>query len=126
MRNTAQAAYDVTVKLAAHLTAETIARIFLFAAATLAVLSAILAVPSLLAGDFAQGLLLVGVTVFAGWMATAIHQFQLRLAGIDEVVRQGKRRVEQSEAALEEMRRLAKSIRATSAADESEEDRTVH
>ena len=114
------------MKLAKHISAEVIARVFLMAAATLAALSALLAVPSLLAGDFGQGLLLVGVAVFAGWMATAIHQFQLRLAGIDEVVRQGKRRVEQSEAALEEMRRLAKSIRTTSAADESEEDRTVH
>jgi hypothetical protein len=114
------------VKLPRNLTAETVARVFLFAAALLSALSAILAVPSLIAGDFGQGLLLIGVAVFAGWMATAIHQFQLRLAGIDEVVRQGKRRVEQSEAALEEMRRLAKSIRATSTSDESEEDRTVH
>jgi hypothetical protein len=68
----------------------------------------------------------VGVAVFAGWMATAIHQFQQRLAAMDEVVRQGRRRVEQSEAVLEEMRRLAKSLRASSSVDDNEEDRTVH
>ena len=106
--------------------AEVAARVFVLVAAVLGTTSALLAVPSLLEGDFGQGLLLAGVAVFAGWMATAIHQFQQRLAGIDEVVRQGKRRVEQSEAVLEEMRRLAKSLRASSSADENEEDRTVH
>jgi DNA-binding transcriptional LysR family regulator len=116
----------IPVKLGKLISAEAAARLFLLAAATLSAVSMLLAIPSLIAGDFGQGLLLIGVAVFAGWMATAIHQFQQRLAGIDEVVRQGKRRVEQSEAALEEMRRLAKSIRTTSAADESEEDRTVH
>ena len=126
MRKPPEAAYDVIVKLAKVISAETVARVFLIAAATLSATSALLAVPSLLAADFGQGFLLVGVAIFAGWMATAIHQFQQRLSGIDEVVRQGKRRVEQSEAALEEMRRLAKSIRTTSTADESEEDRTVH
>jgi len=88
--------------------------------------SLVLAVPSLGEGDFGQGLLLVGVAVFAGWMATAIHQFQQRLAAMDELVRQGRRRVEQSEAVLEEMRRLAKSLRASSSVDDNEEDRTVH
>ena len=112
-----------TLKL---LPAEVAARVFVLVAAVLGTTSALLAVPSLLEGDFGQGLLLAGVAVFAGWMATAIHQFQQRLAGIDEVVRQGKRRVEQSEAVLEEMRRLAKSLRASSSADENEEDRTVH
>ena len=102
------------------------AKIFVIAASALAVSSAMLAVPSLVAGDFGQGLLLLGVAVFSGWMSTAIYQFQQRLVGIDEVVRQGKRRVEQSEAVLEEMRRLAKSLRASSSADDSEEDRTVH
>jgi len=71
-------------------------------------------------------MLLVGVAVFAGWMATAIYQFQERLTGVDEVVRQGKQRVEQSEAAVEEMRRLARSIRTTPPRDDGEEDRTVH
>ena len=108
------------------LPAEVVARLFLVVAAALSAASALLAVPTLVGGDFGQGSLLVAVAVFAGWMATAIHQFQQRLAGIDEVVRQGKRRVEQSEAALEEMRRLAKSLRATSSADDNEEDRTVH
>ena len=84
-----------TLKL---LPAEVAARVFVLVAAVLGTTSALLAVPSLLEGDFGQGLLLAGVAVFAGWMATAIHQFQQRLAGIDEVVRQGKRRVEQSEA----------------------------
>lgn len=102
------------------------ARLFLAAAAALSAGSAALAVPSLLAGDFGQGLLLAGVAVFAGWMAIAIHQFQQRLAGIDEVVRQGQRRVEQSQATLEEMRRLARSIRSSAPRDDGEEDRTVH
>lgn len=108
------------------LPADVVARLFWMAATALCACAAVLAVPTIAKGDFAQGLLLVGVSVFAGWMATAIHQFQQRLAGIDELVRQGKRRVEQSEAALEEMRRLAKSIRSSSAADDGEEDRTVH
>jgi hypothetical protein len=108
------------------LPADVVARLFWMAATALCASAAVLAVPTIAGGDFGQGLLLAGVCVFAGWMATAIHQFQQRLAGIDEVVRQGKRRVEQSEAALEEMRRLAKSIRASSASDDGEEDRTVH
>ncbi|MBI2963767.1 MAG: hypothetical protein HYY35_08440 [Deltaproteobacteria bacterium] len=114
------------MKLPRLISADTLARLFLIAAATLSAVSATLAIPSLLGGDFGQGLLLVGVSVFSGWMASAIHQFQRRLAGIDEVIRQGKRRVEQSETALEEMRRLAKSIRSASAGDDGEEDRTVH
>jgi hypothetical protein len=106
--------------------ADLAARLFVVVAAVLAADSLVLAVPSLGEGDFGQGLLLVGVAVFAGWMATAIHQFQQRLAAMDEVVRQGRRRVEQSEAVLEEMRRLAKSLRASSSVDDNEEDRTVH
>ena len=114
------------MKLPKIIPTEVVARLFVMVAAGLSLTSVLLALPSLVGGDFGQGLLLVGVAVFAGWMATAIHQFQLRLAGIDEVVRQGKRRVEQSEAVLEEMRRLAKSLRATSQVDDNEEDRTVH
>jgi hypothetical protein len=114
------------VKSAKFLPAEIATRVFVVVAALLGATSALLAVSSVLERDFGQGLLLAGVAVFAGWMATAIHQFQQRLAGIDEVVRQGKRRVEQSEAVLEEMRRLAKSMRAASSVDENEEDRTVH
>jgi hypothetical protein len=106
--------------------ADLVARVFFAVAAVLSATSALLAVPSLLGRDFGQGFLLVGVAVFAGWMATAIHQFQQRLTGIDEVVRQGKRRIEQSDAALEEMRRLARSIRASSPNDDGDEDRTVH
>ncbi len=106
--------------------ADIAARLFVVVAAVLSAGSLILAVPSLGDGDFGQGLLLVGVAVFAGWMATAIHQFQQRLAAMDEVVRQGRRRVEQSEAVLEEMRRLAKSLRTSSSVDDNEEDRTVH
>ena len=106
--------------------AEIATRVFVIVAAALGATSALLAASSILERDFSQGLLLAGVAVFAGWMATAIHQFQQRLAAIDEVVRQGKRRVEQSEAVLEEMRRLAKSMRTASSADENEEDRTVH
>ena len=106
--------------------AEIATRAFVILAAALAATSALLAASSILEQDFSQGLLLAGVAVFAGWMATAIHQFQQRLAAIDEVVRRGKRRVEQSEAVLEEMRRLAKSMRTASSVDENEEDRTVH
>ncbi|MET0152092.1 MAG: hypothetical protein ABW298_05745 [Candidatus Binatia bacterium] len=106
--------------------ADVAARLFVLIAAMLSAGSLVLAVPSLGDGDFGQGLLLLGIAVFAGWMATAIHQFQQRLAAMDEVVRQGRRRVEQSEAVLEEMRRLAKSLRASSSADDNEEDRTVH
>ena len=102
-----------------------VARIFVGAAAALGVSAAALAISTLAQGDLAQGFLLAGVAVFSGWMATAIHQFQERLAGIDEVVRQGKRRVEQSDLILEEMRRLARTLRASAASDE-EEDRTVH
>ncbi|HSD10265.1 MAG TPA: hypothetical protein VLF14_04725 [Candidatus Binatia bacterium] len=114
------------MKLSKLVSADVLARLFLAVAAALSMSSAVLALPSLLGGDFGQGLLLVGVAVFAGWMAMAIHQFQERLAGIDEVVRQGKRRVEQSEAVLAEMRRLAKSLRGTTSVDDNEEDRTVH
>jgi hypothetical protein len=121
-----RAAYDDRVRVSKLVSADVVARLFLAGAAALSASSAVLALPSLLGGDFGQGLLLVGVAVFAGWMAMAIHQFQQRLAGIDEVVRQGKRRVEQSEAALEEMRRLAKALRTTTSVDDNEEDRTVH
>src|SRR5262245_27065021 len=121
-----RAAYDGFVKLSKLVPADVVARLFLAVAAVLSASSAVLALPSIFGGDYGQGLLLVGVAVFAGWMAMAIHQFQQRLAGIDEVVRQGKRRVEQSEAALEEMRRLAKSLRAATSVDDNEEDRTVH
>jgi len=114
------------VKSSALIPADVAARLFVVVAAVLATGSLVLAVPSLGDGDFGQGFLLVGVSVFAVWMATAIHQFQQRLAAMDEVVRQGRRRVEQSEAVLEEMRRLAKSLRASSSTDDNEEDRTVH
>ena len=116
----------MTSRIPRRVSAELVARIFVAVAAALSLLSASLAIPSLLAGDFSQGLLLSGVAVFSGWMATAIHQFQHRLSAIDEVVRQGKRRVEQSDLILEEMRKLARSLRSSSRADESEEDRTVH
>jgi hypothetical protein len=114
------------VKLSRLVSADVAARLFLAAAAALSVSSALLAIPCLLGGDFGQGALLIGVAVFAGWMAMAIHQFQERLAGIDEVVRQGQRRVEQSEAVLDEMRRLAKALRATTSVEDNDEDRTVH
>jgi len=114
------------VKPSALIPADVAARLFVVVAAVLATGSLVLAVPSLGDGDFGQGFLLVGVAVFAGWMATAIHQFQQRLAAMDEVVRQGRQRVEQSEAVLEEMRRLAKSLRSSSSVDDNEEDRTVH
>ncbi len=114
------------MKSSALIPADVAARLFVLIAAVLSAGSLVLAVPSLGEGDFGQGLLLLGIAVFAGWMATAIHQFQQRLAAMDEVVRQGRRRVEQSEAVLEEMRRLAKSLRASSSVDDNEEDRTVH
>lgn len=104
---------------------ELIARAFMAAATSLCAVSLVLACLSLVGGDVGQGLLLAGVAIFAGWMASAIHQFQSRLSGIDEVIRQGRRRVEQSELVLEEMRRLARTLRASSE-EEKEEDRTVH
>ncbi|MGH7823061.1 MAG: hypothetical protein ACREQ9_25155 [Candidatus Binatia bacterium] len=116
----------MTFGIPKKLSSDLVARVFVVAAAALTSLSVSLAIPSLIAGDFSQGLLLVGVAVFSGWMATAIHQFQHRLSAIDEVVRQGKRRVEQSDLVLEEMRKLARSLRSSSRADETEEDRTVH
>ncbi len=116
----------MTLRFPKKLSANLVARIFVAVAAALSFLSASLAIPSLADGDFSQGLLLCGVAVFSGWMATAIHQFQHRLSAIDEVVRQGKRRVEQSDLILEEMRKLARSLRSSSRVDENEEDRTVH
>lgn len=78
------------------------------------------------AGDVGQGLLLLAVAIFAAWMAGAIHQFQQRLAGIDEVVRQARSRVEQSEKVLAEMRELARRLRAGAEPRSNEEDRTIH
>ena len=114
------------MKASTLIPADVAARLFVVVAGVLSAGSLILAVPSLVEGDFGQGLLLAGVAVFAGWMATAIHQFQQRLGAMDEVVRQGRHRVDQSEAVLEEMRRLAKSLRTSSSVDDNEEDRTVH
>src|SRR5438067_2421206 len=74
-----QAAYDGRVKPSKLVPADVVARLFLAVAAALSASSAVLALPSILGGDFGQGLLLVGVAVFAGWMAMAIHQFQQRL-----------------------------------------------
>ena len=70
--------------------------------------------------------MLSGVAVFTGWMATAIAQLQSRLHSIDEVIREGKERVEQTDAALEEMRKIARRARGTAADDEKSERRTLH
>jgi hypothetical protein len=69
---------------------------------------------------------MAAVAVFAAWMAMAIRQFQQRIAAIDEVVRQARSRVQQADQALIEMRHLAQRLRGTAAADDTEEDRTLH
>jgi hypothetical protein len=102
------------------------ARGFMTAALILCTGSAITAAASFFEGDSAHGLLLSAVAIFAGWMAAAIYQFQHRLEGIDEVVRQARRRVEQSDAVLAEMQQLARRLRAASQHDENEGDRTLH
>ena len=104
-----------------------LARTFIFAATVLSAASAAAAVASFVGGDAKDGFLLAGIAVFTAWMATAIHQFQQRIEGIDEVVRQGRSRVEQSEALLEEMRKVARRMSSSaSSEDEKEEDRTIH
>jgi hypothetical protein len=102
------------------------ARLFMATAVALAAGASVAALQSYLESDVAHGFLLTAVAVFSGWMATAIHQFQERLSGIDEVVRQARRRVEQSEQTLAEMRQLALRLRSQPRDDESEEDRTLH
>jgi len=77
-------------------------------------------------GNVKDGLLLTGVALFTAWMATAIAQFQARLEGIDEVVRQGKERVDQTDALLEEMRGVARRLRTANPDAEKSERRTVH
>lgn len=102
---------------------------FIAAAVVLSVGSAVAAIACFASDDpgtFAHGTLLLAVSIFTGWMATAIHQFQQRLSAIDEVVRQGRRRMDQSDQALKEMRQLARQIRSSSQVDENEEDRTIH
>ncbi|MEA2625202.1 MAG: hypothetical protein QOD06_1247 [Candidatus Binatota bacterium] len=102
-----------------------LARAFIAAALALSAGSAAVAMVSFSDGNVRDGFLLSGVAVFTGWMASAIQQFQQRLHGIDEVVRQGRTRVEQSDALLEEMRRVARRLNA-GAEDDKEEDRTIH
>jgi hypothetical protein len=102
------------------------ARIFIAAATALAAASASVAIIRYAQGDFKDGLMLSGVAVFTAWMATAIAQLQARLQGIDEVIREGKERVEQTDAVLEEMRRMARRVRAAGAEDEKAERRTLH
>jgi hypothetical protein len=102
------------------------ARAFIFAAAVLAVASGSAAIIRYAQGDFKDGLALSGVAVFTGWMATAIFQLQSRLQGIDEVIREGKERVEQTDAALEEMRRMARRVRTSASEDDKSERRTLH
>ena len=99
---------------------------FIVASGTLCLGSLGVAIASLLHGDVPQSLLMAAVSVFAGWMTTAIHQFQNRMTGIDEVVRQARERVDRADQAISEMRQLSDRLRAASATDDSEEDRTVH
>jgi hypothetical protein len=113
-------------RLVESLGSEILGRVFNAAATALSAAAGVLAVSSLAAGDFGQGILLAGVAVFSAWMATAIHQFQARLAAIDEVVRQSKKRIEQSDRIAEEMRRLAKRMTGGPEAEEKEQGRTLH
>ena len=99
---------------------------FVAAALLLCLGSAAMALASFLKGDLGQGFLLSAVSIFSGWMAAAVQQFQQRIAGIDEVVHQARRRVEQSETVLAEMRQLARRLRATASPEDNEEDRTIH
>ena len=99
---------------------------FIAAAGTLSVSCLGVAVGSFLQGDLEQGLLMTAVSVFAGWMGTAIYQFQRRMTGIDEVVRQARQRVEQTDHALSEMRQLSNRLRTRSTTEDSEENRTIH
>jgi len=95
-------------------------------AAALAFGSLGVAVGSLAQGELEQSILMFTVAVFAAWMATAIRQFQQRITGIDEVVRQARERVREAEVALTEMRQLAQKVRSASSVDDSEENRTIH
>ncbi|MGH7820291.1 MAG: hypothetical protein ACREQ9_10990 [Candidatus Binatia bacterium] len=103
-----------------------VARGFIAAATALSLGCIAVALASFLAGDLEQGLLVTAIAIFAAWMVVAIHQFQSRISGIDEVVRQARQRVEQSDQTLAEMRQLAQRLRASSSAEDSEENRTIH
>lgn len=102
------------------------AQVFVAAASLLGAVSASIAIFRFAEGDIQDGLLLSAVAVFTGWMATAITQFQARLEGMDEVIRQGRDRVEQTDAALEEVRNTARRLRASSSESDRSERRTVH
>jgi hypothetical protein len=99
---------------------------FMAIAATLSVGCLGIAAGSFFQGDLEQALLMTAVAVFAGWLATAILQFQRRMSGIDEVVRQARQKVQQVDQSVQEMRQLAQRLRGTPAAEDSEEDRTIH
>lgn len=102
------------------------AQVFIAAASILAAVSASMAIFQLADGDFKDAVLLGAVAIFTAWMATAIAQFQSRLEGIDEVIRQGRERMERTEAALEEMRTTARRLRTSAGQAEKAERRTVH
>jgi hypothetical protein len=102
------------------------AQVFVAAASLLGAAAASMAIFRFAEGDIKDGLLLSAVAVFTGWMATAILQFQQRLEGIDEVIRQGRERMEQTDAALEEMRSTARRLRSSGSESEKAERRTVH
>lgn len=99
---------------------------FIVASGMLCVGALAIAIGSFLDGDLERGLLMAAVSVFAGWMTTAIHQFQRRMTGIDEVVRQARQRVDHAEKVLSEMRQLSNRLRSSSSTEKREEDRTIH
>lgn len=99
---------------------------FIVAALVLCSGSGVVSLRRFLQGDISQALLLSAVSIFAGWMAAAVHQFQQRLSGIDEIVRQASRRVKQSDAILAEMQELARRLRASATREENDADRTLH
>ena len=103
-----------------------VTRGFVLVAMALCSGAALMAVASFLHDDLGHGLLLSAVSIFAGWMAAAIHQFQQRIAEIDEIVNQARHRVEHSDAVLAEMRNLARRLRASASQEENEENRTIH
>lgn len=98
-------------------------RIFTLTAMLLSAASFVAAVLGLLEGDQVTALLGATVAVFAGWMATAIVQFQERMSAIDRLVDEAQRRIDHSDRVIGEVRRLADQARGD---DAGAEDRTVH
>ena len=98
-------------------------RIFTFTAVLLSAVSLIAAIIGFLDGDRVTALLGTTVGVFAGWMASAIVQFQQRMSAIDRLVEEAQRRIDHSDRVIGEVRRLTDQARNDSPPTE---DRSVH